>query len=109
MLVLQTNTGCPAMEDAAATFLIGAGENSYFGSGSWIIADGTGNEERGGLNDVQTRWCPELFEKPLGKPLALGKKGSDGVWRRSFSSGTKVTFDGATGKGSITWGSSAAS
>ena len=33
-----TNNGCPAMEDTAATFLIGAGENSYFGSGSWIIA-----------------------------------------------------------------------
>jgi hypothetical protein len=33
-----TNRGCPEMEDTAATFLIGAGENSYFGSGSWIIA-----------------------------------------------------------------------
>lgn len=33
-----TNNGCPDMEDTAACFLIGAGEDSYFGSGSWIIA-----------------------------------------------------------------------
>ena len=33
-----TNHGCPEMEDTAAAFLIGAGENSYFGTGSWIIA-----------------------------------------------------------------------
>ena len=90
-----TNHGCPEMLDTAATFLIGAGENSYFGSGSWIAAD---------LADVQSRWCPELFERPLGMPKADAVKGSDGVWRREFASGTKVTFDGNTGKGAIVWG-----
>lgn len=90
-----TNHGCPEMLDTAATFLIGAGENSYFGSGSWIAA---------GLADVQSRWCPELFERPLGRPKADAVKGSDGVWRREFASGTKVTFDGNTGKGTIAWG-----
>jgi hypothetical protein len=87
----------------ACTAHAGAGENSYFGSGSWIIAD---NQPRSGLDDVQTRWCPELFEKPLGRPTADASKGADGIWRRSFSSGTQVTFDSASGRGTIDWASS---
>ena len=37
-------------------------------------------------------------------PQADAVKGADGVWRREFASGTKVTFDGSTGKGTIAWG-----
>lgn len=41
--------------------------------------------------------------RPLGKPKADAVKGADGVWRREFASGTKVTFDSSTGKGKIMW------
>jgi len=86
--------GCPEMEDTAAAFLIGAGENCYYGSGTWIVAN---------LADVQMRWCPELFERPLGKPKADAVKSTNGVWKREFASGTVVTFDTNSNKGKIAW------
>jgi len=92
-------------------------ERSYFGSGLWISAD---------LKDVTQRWwaprpfraqimpqslplcrCPPLFERPLGKPVADAVKGADGVYRRAFASGTKVTFDTKTNNGTIVWGNGA--
>jgi hypothetical protein len=39
-----------------------------------------------------------------GDPLGLGIKGDDGVWRRNFTSGTAVWFDGATSFSQICWG-----
>lgn len=42
-------------------------------------------------------------ELPLGEPMGDGVKGSDGVWTRSFKSGTKVMFDGTLGNGTIVW------
>ena len=45
--------------------------------------------------------------RPLGPPLGDGAKGPDGVWRRSFSSGTNVSFaslaNGTAGNGTIMW------
>lgn len=89
------NCGTDCMKDSLAAFLIGAGEYSYFGGGKWIAKD---------LADVESRWCPELFEQPLGKPDADAVKGNDGIWRRSFASGTKVEFDSNTKKGKLIWG-----
>eukprot|EP01079_Euglenida_sp_SAG-EU17-18_P000692 gene692-384_t len=88
--------GCSCMNDTAAAFLIGAGPYSYYGSGEWIAQD---------LDDVQRRWCPPIFERPLGAPTGDAVKGSDGIYRRSFSSGTKVEFDTKTNHGNIQWAS----
>jgi hypothetical protein len=82
------------MLDSLAAFLIGAGKNSYYGTGSWIIAD---------LSDVQNRWCPNMFERPLGPPLANATKDASGVYHRNFSSGTYVSFDTNANKGQIHW------
>ena len=42
---------------------------------------------------------------PLGEPLDDAKLGEDGIWRREFKSGTKVTFDTQTESGTIDWAS----
>jgi hypothetical protein len=86
--------GCgECMLNALAAFLIGAGEDCYFGTGAWIAS---------GLQDVENRWCPELFERPLGVPLANATKDeATGRYTRSFKSGTHVTFDTKTNKGTI--------
>lgn len=88
-----TTCGCKCMEDSAAAFLIGAGNNTYYGTGAWIAA---------GLEDVQVRWCPDLFEKPLGAPLGPAAQ-SKGVYTRKFASGTVVTFDTKQNTGKIAW------
>ena len=41
----------------------------------------------------------------LGEPLSNATLGDDGIYRRSFGSGTKVTFDTNTETGTIEWGS----
>ena len=87
--------GCPAMRDSVAAFLIGAGENSYYGSGAWMSPS---------LADVQQRWCPELFEKPLGPPMGPAVLDSNGTYSRTFKSGTLVSFDTKTNVGKIVWG-----
>jgi hypothetical protein len=94
---VSLDCGCACMNDTMAAFLIGAGPYSYYGSGQWIAAD---------LKDVQQRWCPPLFDRPLGAPLSDGTKGADGVWRRRFKSGTSVEFNPSTSKGTIDWRSS---
>ena len=43
----------------------------------------------------------------MGKPVADAVKGADGVYRRAFASGTKVTFDTKTNNGTIVWGNGA--
>jgi len=65
-----------------------------FGTGPWISPD---------ITDIEQRWCPALFERPLGRPVANATKDATGIWRRSFASGTSVSFDTATNKGSILW------
>jgi len=82
------------MTDTAAAFLIGAGEFSYYGIGKWISPD---------VDDVEMRWCPSLFERALGRPMADAVKTQDGVWKRAFASGTNVEFDTNTNKGTIEW------
>ncbi len=54
------------------------------------------------MQDVQQRWCPPLFERPLGKPVSDAVK-KHGVYHRSFASGTTVTFDTSTNKGKVAW------
>ena len=89
--------GCasPQMESVVAAFLIGAGVDSYFGSGAWISKS---------TLDVTQRWCPPLFERPLGSPLADAAKNASGVYARAFASGTKVFFDTRSNVGQIWWG-----
>ena len=86
--------GCACIESDLAAFLIGAGNFSYFGFGPWISP---------GLADVQGRWCPDLFDRPLGEPLSNGTRDDNGVWTRAFASGTRVTFFGKNGTGIIEW------
>ncbi len=77
-----------------ASFLIGAGQYSYFGCGNW---NATGNDTR------PLTWLPE-YDKPLGAPKSTGVYNSQtGVWSRLFASGTKVLFDTNTNKGTIKW------
>ena len=81
---------------AAAAFLIGAGERSYYTcSRGWKVQE----------DPVAQAWHPE-YDKPLGTPVGLGKKGEDGVWRRTFKGAkgeTVVEFDSHTGNGTIAW------
>jgi hypothetical protein len=80
------------IEHGLAAFLIGAGEKAFFSCGeSWEFGS-------------WVQWFDQ-YDYPLGKPVADGVKGKDGVWTRAFQSGTKVRFDPMTKKGSITWGS----
>lgn len=88
-----TTCGCECMNDVVAAFLIGAGEYSYFGSGAWIT---------GSLEEVTRQWCPALFERPLGRPLADATL-VDGLYTRHFETGTWVEFDTSTNKGMMHW------
>eukprot|EP01048_Picozoa_sp_COSAG05_P012907 COSAG05_NODE_1329_length_5159_cov_5.257510_2_plen_518_part_00 len=86
------------VEPAMATFLIGAGENAFFSCAhGW-----TGKGADGESIAPWVAWLTQ-YDKPLGKPLGLGSKGTDGVWRRNFTSGTAVWFDGATSSTQICW------
>ena len=76
--------------DVLAAFLIGAGEYSYFGCAvgwyiepDWIV------------------WHPE-YDRPLGAPDGEAVF-EDGVYHRTFASGTKVTFDTTDNTGFIAW------
>ena len=75
-----------------AAFLIGAGENCYFGCGNWHAA---------GNDTVPFMWHPE-YDKSLGVPNGPATY-KDGIWRREFASGTRVTFDSHQKKGTIMW------
>ena len=75
-----------------AAFLIGAGENYYFGCGAW---NANGNDTE------PLTWHPE-YDKPLGAPKGPAQHNS-GVWTRSFASGTEVMFDTKGNKGTIKW------
>ena len=41
----------------------------------------------------------------LGEPLGDAQLGDDGIWRREFKTGTKVTFDTKAERGTIDWAS----
>eukprot|EP01046_Picozoa_sp_COSAG06_P007236 COSAG06_NODE_351_length_16930_cov_7.238904_3_plen_283_part_00 len=87
-------------DDTVATFLIGAGENSYFGVGSWVI-------EGAGTPKVAGRWPAQYCERPLGTPLsdAVEYANADGAAQtfiRQFSKGTNVTLTCSTSSGVCT-------
>ena len=71
-----------------AAFLIAAGQGSYYLCGGW--------------GSASVPWFP-IYDLPLGAPLSNATLGADGVWRRSFASGTSVTLDTKTNNGTISW------
>ena len=74
--------------NSLAAFLIGAGEYSYFGcSRDWYI---------------EPDWIIDhpQYHKPLGKPMGDAVL-ENHIWKRSFESGTNVTFE--NGVGTIIW------
>ena len=82
-----------ASEASMAAFLVGAGEDHYWGTGPWVTP-------AGGLGGA---WLPQ-FELPLGAPLGeAAYDAASATWTRAFASGTAVTFNAATGAGSIKW------
>jgi hypothetical protein len=70
-LVCEWHTGCSgaACESHIAAFLVGAGEDAYWGQGGWPGWVLPGRRRAGAAN----RWMPQYFEKPLGAPLADGR------------------------------------
>ena len=87
-----------AVQTELAAFLVAAGPYSYYVCGSWEDTLG---------NDSSSAWMP-VYDLPLGEPLSHATLGDDGVWRRSFASGTNVTFDTKAEKGSVQWAAAAA-
>lgn len=83
--------------DEIAAFLSGVGEYHYYGFGGWR---GTG--KWGNFSD---HWLPGVFDRHLGQPNsdATYDQRTD-TWSRGFSSGTRVTFNAKTNKGTIVWG-----
>jgi len=83
-----SNATDPKIITNIAAFLIGAGPWSYYMCGSWTSSP---------------QWFP-IYDYPLGMPLSNATQDKHGVWRRSFKSGTKVTFDTKKEVGTIDWG-----
>lgn len=80
-------------ESNMAAFLIGAGVDQYWGFGPWVTPSG----------GFESSWLPE-YERALGEPVSDATYDAPtGLWVRTFSSGTAVTFNAKTEKGSITW------
>ena len=83
----------PAVQTELAAFLVGMGERSYFTCGSW---------EDTLSSPTTSSWLP-VYDLPLGEPIANASLGADGVWRRSFASGTRATFDTVAEVGRVFW------
>ena len=96
-VMFEAHIECP--EDANAqhtidnisSFLISAGPYAYVRCGGWSGYD--------------PAWYP-IYDFPIGEPLANATLGEDGIWRRSFKSGTSVTFDTNNEHGTIDWANS---
>jgi len=73
-----------------AAFLIAAGPYSYYVCGGW--------------NSAPTEWF-EVYDRPLGEPVADAIMSEDGVWSRTFKHGVVVTFDTKTESGAVKWNS----
>ena len=102
---------CESITNSLAAFLIGMGEQHYYHCSSGKTAFGIAGKWSTNPRwpDAPDEWLdhrPE-YGRPLGAPLGDGAKGADGVWRRSFSSGTNVSFasvaNGTAGNGTIAW------
>lgn len=76
-----------AVQTELAAFLVAVGPHSYYMCGGW-----------GGT--VPT-WYP-VYDQPLGAPVANATL-DDGVYRRAFTSGTRVTYDTKSETGTIEW------
>ena len=93
-IMFQSHGPCPSHADDPVTinniaaFLIGAGPYSYYMCGSWT--------------NPPLDWWP-IYDFALGAPLSNATLGEDGIWKRSFESGTKATFDTNTETGTIEW------
>jgi len=83
----QGNASHPDVQTELAAFLIAAQEHAYYMCSGW---SGT----------VPT-WYP-VYDKKLGAPIANATL-VDGVYTRTFTSGTKVTYDTTSETGSINW------
>ena len=87
-------------DDTVATFLIGAGKNSYIGAGGWSISGQS-------MSSVASRWLPQYYERPLGAPLSdavvsMSADGASQKYIRKFSKGTNVTLTCSTSHGGCT-------
>lgn len=103
-LVYECHCGCnpKSCTSEVAAFLIGAGDNQYFGLGGWNAPGGKTSP-----SDFAGHWIEGVFDRPLGAPLSDGTyDATTGLWQRTFASGTYVTFDTTTNIGNVTWGSS---
>lgn len=108
--IVQTHAGyavngddnhCASVLNVLAAFLIGAGEGSFFAcSRDWQV-DPLWPAE-GHASDWMT-WHPE-YSRPLGPPTGPGQRSAEGVWTRTFASGTSVMFNSSSGIGFISWG-----
>ena len=78
----------PVEQSKLAAFLVAAGRGAYYLCGGW--------------GSASVPWFP-LYDLPLGEPLGNATLGADGVWRRSFAHGTKVTLDTKTNNGTVDW------
>ena len=79
--------------DSIAAFLIGVGEDQYFGLGAWDNRIAwTGNPKYGGAN-FSDHWVDGVFGRQLGAPLAdAAYDTGTQTWSREFRSGTRVEF-----------------
>ena len=101
------NTCVDGDTNAMAAFLLGAGNYSYYHcSIGWQT-----NAKWPAVKDSWLDWLPE-YDMPLGAPLgpatskpssSPSSDGTSNIWTRSFATGTKVEFDGATNVGVIYW------
>ena len=91
------------VRDALAAFLIATGPFQYFsGPYGWQIVQTCADPL--GLGDIQRRWLPE-FDRPLGNATGLAHFDSArNVSSREFLSGTTVTYNHTTNRGTIRWG-----
>jgi hypothetical protein len=83
----------PAVQTELAAFLVAAYPQSYYLCGSWedTISGGA----------TTSTWLA-VYDLPLGEPLADAVLVRS-VWRRGFASGTNVTFDTKTERGTVAW------
>jgi len=78
-----------AVQTELAAFLVAAGEHSYYRCGEWHHTD--------------ISWYP-VYDMPLGSPLGNATL-EHGVYRRSFASGTNVSYNTTSETGTIQWAS----
>lgn len=76
-----------AVQTELAAFLVAAGPHSYYMCGDFKTS--------------KPVWLP-VYDKKLGAPLGNATL-TDGVYTRSFASGTTVTYDTRTETGTIKW------